>query len=114
MPKMKSAAVQLPVPVELIERRIYVIRGQKVMLDRDLAGLYEVTPDAHPVIDGLADPAGFYIVAGFSGHGFMHGPVAGLLTAELVLDGRAHTLDIHQLRLSRFEEGDLVREHNVV
>jgi hypothetical protein len=43
MPKKQSAAVQLPVPVELIERRIYLIRGQKVMLDRDLAGLYEVT-----------------------------------------------------------------------
>jgi hypothetical protein len=43
MSKKKSAAVQLPVPVELIERRIYVIRGQKVMLDRDLAELYEVT-----------------------------------------------------------------------
>ncbi len=81
---------------------------------REWAGLYEVTPDAHPVIDTLADPAGFTIVAGFSGHGFMHGPVAGLLAAELVLDGRAHTLDIHQLRFSRFAEGDLVREHNVV
>jgi hypothetical protein len=43
MPNKQLAAVQLPVPVELIERRIYVIRGQKVMLDRDLAGLYEVT-----------------------------------------------------------------------
>jgi ORF6N domain len=43
MPKKQSAALQLPVPVELIERRIYVIRGHKVMLDRDLAGLYEVT-----------------------------------------------------------------------
>lgn len=43
MPKKQPAAVPLPVPVELIERRIYVIRGQKVMLDRDLAGLYEVT-----------------------------------------------------------------------
>src|SRR5215204_3484729 len=42
MPKKRFAALQLPVPVELIERRIYVIRGQKVMLDRDLAGLYEV------------------------------------------------------------------------
>ena len=30
------------VPVELIERRIYLIRGTKVMLDRDLAGLYQV------------------------------------------------------------------------
>jgi hypothetical protein len=31
------------VPVEVIERRIYLIRGQKVMLDRDLAELYDVT-----------------------------------------------------------------------
>jgi sarcosine oxidase, subunit beta len=87
---------------------------ERAGLLREWAGLYEVTPDAHPVIDRAADPAGFYTVAGFSGHGFMHGPVAGLLTAELVLDGRAHTLDIHELRLGRFAEGDLVREHNVV
>ena len=33
----------LVVPLEVIERRIYLIRGQKVMLDRDLAGLYGVT-----------------------------------------------------------------------
>jgi hypothetical protein len=30
------------IPVELIEKRIYLIRGQKVMLDRDLAELYGV------------------------------------------------------------------------
>lgn len=87
---------------------------ERAGLLREWAGLYEVTPDAHPVIDTLADPAGFTIVAGFSGHGFMHGPVAGLLAAEMILDGRARSLDIHQLRLSRFAEGDLVREHNVV
>jgi sarcosine oxidase subunit beta len=81
---------------------------------REWAGLYEVTPDAHPVIDTLSEPGGFTIVAGFSGHGFMHGPVAGLLAAELVIGGQANTLDIRQLRLSRFAEGDLVREHNVV
>lgn len=78
------------------------------------AGLYEVTPDAHPVIDRLSEPAGFYVAGGFSGHGFMHGPITGLLIAELLLDGYAHSLDISQLRFSRFAEGDLVREHNVV
>lgn len=31
------------IPVERIERAILLIRGQKVMLDRDLAGLYGVT-----------------------------------------------------------------------
>jgi len=43
MPKKKpSAADQLPIPVELIARRIYRIRGEKVMLDADLADLYQV------------------------------------------------------------------------
>jgi sarcosine oxidase subunit beta len=86
----------------------------KAGLLREWAGLYEVTPDAHPVIDRLADPQGFYIVAGFSGHGFMHGPAAGLLMSELILDGAARSLDIRQLRFGRFAEGDLVKEHNVV
>lgn len=43
MPKRSTPAARLLVPVELIERRIYFIRGQKVMLDSDLAGLYQVT-----------------------------------------------------------------------
>jgi len=41
-PQPPSPADILPVPVELIERRIYLIRGQKVMLDADLADLYQV------------------------------------------------------------------------
>jgi hypothetical protein len=31
------------VPAQIIERRILLIRGRKVMLDRDLATLYQVT-----------------------------------------------------------------------
>src|SRR5882672_9390458 len=44
MPKKprSSPAETLPVPVELLERRIYLIRGHRVMLDRDLAELYQV------------------------------------------------------------------------
>jgi len=34
------------VPVELIEKKIYLIRGHKVMLDRDLAALYRVETKA--------------------------------------------------------------------
>ncbi len=78
------------------------------------AGLYEVTPDAHPILGRVPEVEGFYCIAGFSGHGFMHGPVCGLLLAEEVLDGRAHTLDIDSLRLSRFREGRLITEYNVV
>src|SRR3989440_2899449 len=46
MRKGPSADNNLPVPIQLIERRIYLIRGQKVMLDRDLAELYQVKPIA--------------------------------------------------------------------
>jgi hypothetical protein len=40
--KTPSPADRLPAPVHLVERRIYLIRGQKVMLDADLAELYQV------------------------------------------------------------------------
>ena len=40
---MKDSIV---IPVERIENAIYLIRGEKVMLDRDLAELYEVTTAA--------------------------------------------------------------------
>ncbi|MBI4758448.1 MAG: FAD-binding oxidoreductase [Chloroflexi bacterium] len=78
------------------------------------AGLYEVSPDAHPILGKVPEVEGFYCIAGFSGHGFMHGPVCGLLLAEEILDGQAHTLDISSLRLSRFREGKPIVEYNVV
>jgi sarcosine oxidase subunit beta len=77
------------------------------------AGLYEVTPDAHPIIGPTPLP-GFYLLTGFSGHGFMHGPVGGLLMAELITHGRATTVDISTLALNRFAEGKPIREYNVV
>jgi sarcosine oxidase subunit beta len=77
------------------------------------AGLYEVTPDAHPIFGG-SNLKGFTICAGFSGHGFMHGPVAGKLMSEYILDGNFSTLDVSMLDLARFEEGRLIKEYNVV
>ena len=77
------------------------------------AGLYEVTPDAHPIFGGTA-VQGLFVVAGFSGHGFMHGPVAGKLMTEFMLDGHFASVDVSMLDLARFEEGRLIREYNVV
>jgi sarcosine oxidase subunit beta len=77
------------------------------------AGLYEITPDAHPIFGG-SNLKGFTICAGFSGHGFMHGPVAGKLMTEYILDGKFSTLDVSMLDLARFEEGRLIKEYNVV
>jgi hypothetical protein len=38
---MQRSDTQL-IPLEAIEHRIHVVRGLKVMLDKDLAGLYQV------------------------------------------------------------------------
>jgi len=77
------------------------------------AGLYEVTPDAHPIFGG-SPVKGFYICGGFSGHGFMHGPISGKLMSEFILDGTFSSLDVSMLDLARFEEGRLIKEYNVV
>jgi len=77
------------------------------------AGLYEVTPDAHPIY-GRTGIDGFLVCAGFSGHGFIHGPVSGKLMSELILDGTFSTVDVSILDLARFEEGRTIKEYNVV
>jgi sarcosine oxidase subunit beta len=77
------------------------------------AGLYEVTPDAHPIF-GKTHIDGFLVCAGFSGHGFMHGPVAGKLMSELIVDGAFSTVDVAMLDLPRFDEGRSIKEYNVV
>ncbi len=94
---LEAAAARLP----LMER---------AGITRRWAGLYEVTPDHHPIIGPVRDVGGLYVNAGFSGHGFMHSPAAGLLMAETIADGRASTLDISPLRPERFREGDLLEE----
>ncbi|MGD0610665.1 MAG: FAD-binding oxidoreductase [Anaerolineales bacterium] len=86
---------------------------EKAGLLNHWAGLYEVTPDAHPIF-GKTPVEGFYVVAGFSGHGFMHGPISGKLMAELILDGRFKSLDVSSLDLARYDEGRQIREYNVV
>jgi sarcosine oxidase, subunit beta len=85
---------------------------EKASVMTQWAGLYENTPDAHPII-GKAGKEGFYVVAGFSGHGFMHGPIAGLLLAEQILEGKATSIDISALAFERFSN-EVKREFNVV
>jgi len=85
---------------------------EKAGLASHWAGLYEVTPDAHPIVGRVSE--NYFVVAGFSGHGFMHGPASGLLLSEEILDGKAHTLDISSLSHARFAEGKLIKEYNVV
>ena len=75
------------------------------------AGLYNSTPDRHPIMDQVDGIQGLYLCSGFSGHGFKLAPAVGAAMAESVLDSRASSpassIDISPLRLSRFDEGQL-------
>ncbi len=68
-------------------------------------GLYDVTPDWHPVLGDVDGLDGFYLCAGFSGHGFKIGPAIGELMAELICTGRIEELSLDRFRLERFERG---------
>ena len=97
--------------IEAAARRLPMLESAGVV--SRVAGLYEVTPDAHPIL-GSTPIEGFYVCAGFSGHGFMHGPICGKLMAEEILNGRATTLNIDPLRLDRFTTQPKLDEYNVV
>jgi sarcosine oxidase subunit beta len=66
---------------------------------RAWAGLYDMTPDAHPIIGPVGD--GLYAACGFSGHGFMQSPAVGRAVAEELLRGES-SLDLTPYRLERF------------
>ncbi|MEA1963926.1 MAG: FAD-binding oxidoreductase [Candidatus Aerophobetes bacterium] len=76
---------------------------------RQWAGSYTMTVDAAPILGSVPELEGFYLAAGFSGHGFMLGPMTGVLMAECIL-GKEMTIPIDKLDIGRFERGELMRE----
>jgi sarcosine oxidase subunit beta len=78
------------------------------------AGLYEMTPDAMPIIGPANAIEGLFIIAGFSGHGFQHSPAAGRVLAEMIAAGEARDFDPLPFSVDRFSRGSSEREANVV
>lgn len=69
------------------------------------AGLYEMSPDDHAILGFAPGVDNFLLVNGSSGHGVMHSPALGQLATELLTLGKASTVDLSELRPSRFQEG---------
>ncbi len=68
------------------------------------AGLYDMTPDAHPIIGPAPGVEGLHLCVGFSGAGFKKGPAIGQALAEQIIDGRAKITDLAPFRLERFAD----------
>ncbi|MGB8833241.1 MAG: FAD-binding oxidoreductase [Candidatus Sulfotelmatobacter sp.] len=81
---------------------------------RAWAGLYEMTPDHHPILGESPAVPGFYLANGFSGHGVMHAPATGKILSDIILTGSTDLIDASLLSLGRFAEGRLIHETAVL
>ena len=81
---------------------------------RAWAGLYEMTPDHHPILGEAPGIPGFFLANGFSGHGVMHAPATGKILSDLILTGKTELVDASLLGLSRFAEGRMIEETAVL
>ena len=99
---------------ELLPVAVGVLPG---LADAGLAstwgGLYEMTPDHHAILGPVEGLAGLYLACGFSGHGFQHAPIVGVVTSQLIT-GETPTVDVSTLGVERFARGELIGESHVV
>jgi len=90
------------------DARIPVLRGVRWTLPRRGGAVRDVPRQARHL--GPAESrSNFFLVNGSSGHGVMHAPALGQLAAEIILDGKAATLDATPLVPNRFRIGQVDR-----
>jgi sarcosine oxidase subunit beta len=94
--------------------RVPVFENLAVNPKRAWAGLYEMTPDHHPILGEATGVPGFFLANGFSGHGVMHAPATGKILSDLILTGKCDLIDTSLLALSRFAEGRMIHETAVL
>ena len=106
-PESFSTEIDRTLEPGVVERAIHRAPAlAEASLMRAYAGLYEMTPDQTGIVGPVVGVTGLHVIAGFSGHGFMHGPIAGQLMAEMLVHGRAVTMDAAPLDLARFARGE--------
>src|SRR5271169_2524768 len=94
--------------------RVPVFENVAVNPKRAWAGLYEMTPDHHPILGESPEVPGFFFANGFSGHGVMHSPSTGKILSDLILTGKTDLIDASLLNYARFAEGRMIHETAVL
>jgi sarcosine oxidase, subunit beta len=94
--------------------RVPCLEQAEVNPKRAWAGLYEMTPDHHPILGVVPGFPGLYLANGFSGHGVMHSPATGKIVSDLILRGTSDLVDTRLLNYARFAEGRLLEETAVL
>ncbi len=110
-PDQRSSARFLALYARALVRLCPRLGALKIV--RQWAGLYDLSPDATPIVGPVDELAGFYLSSGFMGHGFMMAPVVGRLLAKAIADEELPP-ELHAWRLSRFRAGVVRRERMII
>lgn len=76
-------------------------------------GVYDVTPDAQPILGPIEGQNGLWVAAGMNGRGFMMAPAIGRFIASSISSGASGD-PLEHLAAARFAKGQLVPERQVV
>jgi len=88
---------------QILTHRIPAMEG--ATLARGYRAVDCYSRDRHAILGRVDGIDGLYLATAFSGSGFKISPAVGVCMAELILDGRAKTVDIAAFSLKRFAEG---------
>jgi len=106
-PNQDSSYRFLALYARALQRICPALGGVKIL--RQWAGLYDISPDSHPIVGPVDELDGFFLSSGFMGHGFMMAPVVGKLLAQHIAEGTALPL-FERWNLRRFKQGRLLDE----
>jgi glycine/D-amino acid oxidase-like deaminating enzyme len=88
---------------QMLTHRIPAMEG--ATLARGYRAVDCCSRDRHAILGRVDGIDGLYLATAFSGSGFKIAPAVGVCMAEMILDGRAKTVDIDAFGLRRFAEG---------
>ena len=110
-PDQRSSARFLALYSRALTRACPQLGAVKVL--RQWAGLYDISPDANPILGPVDTIDGFFLLSGFMGHGFMMAPVVGQRVAACIARGTSDEL-FERWSLKRFATGRLLKEAMII
>jgi sarcosine oxidase, subunit beta len=102
-----AAAEDLVPQVQAASHRVPALAEAGIA--RGVTGVYDMTPDARPLLGPLPGLDGLIVAAGFSGMGFKISPAVGESLAGLVAGPPPGSVDLAPFRPSRFDEGSPIQ-----
>lgn len=98
-----AAAEELTPQVQSVSHRVPSLAEAGIA--RGITGVYDMTPDARPLLGPVPGLDGLIVAAGFSGMGFKIAPAVGESLAGLIAGPPPGSVDLAPFRPSRFDEG---------